>query len=77
MNFDETSKSYLISSLPSHERPRERLLESGPEVLKDAELLAIVLRTGPTGKSTLDLARELLQHFDNSLLLLAQERRPT
>ena len=72
MNFDETSKSYLISSLPSHERPRERLLESGPDVLKDVELLAIVLRTGPTGKSTLDLARELLQHFDNSLLLLAQ-----
>jgi DNA repair protein RadC len=72
MNFEESSKSYLIASLPVHERPRERLLKYGSDRLRDVELLAIILKTGPHGKSTLDLARELLQHFDNSLLRLAQ-----
>lgn len=48
---------------PISERPREKLLQRGASVLSDAELLAIFLRTGVTGKSAVDLARELLQHF--------------
>ena len=42
------------------ERPRERLLASGPGALSDAELLAVVLRTGVRGKSAVDLGRDLL-----------------
>ena len=49
-----------ITDWPSAERPREKLLQRGPESLSDAELLAIFLRTGVRGKSAVDLARDLL-----------------
>ncbi len=52
-----------IKDWPESERPRERLLTNGPQSLSDAELLAIFLRTGISGASALDLARELLQRF--------------
>jgi DNA repair protein RadC len=52
-----------ITDWPAEERPRERLLAQGPHALSDAELLAIFLRTGMSGKSAVDLARELLQSF--------------
>ena len=52
-----------ITDWPEGERPRERLLQRGAAALSDAELLAIFLRTGVTGKSAVDLARELLQYF--------------
>jgi len=61
-----------ITDWPEHERPRERLLKLGPEALSDAELLAIFLRVGIKGKSAVDLARELLQHFGNDLTRLAE-----
>jgi DNA repair protein RadC len=44
-------------------RPREKLLARGPGALGDAELLALLLRTGLAGKSVLQLAQELLEHF--------------
>ena len=43
------------------ERPRERLLEHGAETLSDAELLAIVLRSGIAGENVVDMARNLLE----------------
>lgn len=46
---------------PEQERPRERLLALGSSQLTDAELLAIVLRTGHLGRSALDVARALIQ----------------
>ncbi len=52
-----------IRDWPADERPREKLLERGEAALTDAELLAIFLRTGVTGKSAVDLARELLDRF--------------
>jgi len=54
-----------ISDWPEGERPREKLLVRGSTSLSDAELLAIFLRTGVTGKSAVDLARELLTRFGN------------
>jgi len=42
------------------ERPRERLLEHGPGVLSDAELIAIVLRAGMPGENAIDMSRALL-----------------
>lgn len=59
-----------ITDWPEHERPRERLLQHGAEALTDAELLAIFLRVGVRGKSAVDLARDLLQHFGNDLTRL-------
>ncbi len=53
------------------ERPRERLLAFGPSALTDAELLAVVLRTGVAGRGALDLARDLLGCFGGISPLLA------
>jgi DNA repair protein RadC len=52
-----------IPDWPEGERPREKLLSRGAAALSDAELLAIFLRTGVTGKSAVDLARELVTRF--------------
>ena len=52
-----------IADWPQNERPRERLLAQGAASLSDAELLAILLRTGSRGRSALDLARLLLARF--------------
>jgi len=52
-----------ITDWPAAERPREKLIELGAEALSDAELLAIFLRVGVTGKSAVDLARDLLNQF--------------
>ena len=52
-----------IRDWPASERPREKLIEHGAEALSDAELLAIFLRVGVTGKSAVDLARDLLNQF--------------
>jgi DNA repair protein RadC len=58
---------------PESERPRERLLAHGPAYLSNAELLAIVLRTGAAGKTVLSLAENLLAAFGG----LAGLRRAT
>ncbi len=52
-----------ITDWPESERPREKLIQLGAEALSDAELLAIFLRVGVTGKSAVDLARDLLNQF--------------
>lgn len=52
-----------IKQWPEHERPRERLLQQGPQSLSDAELLAIFLRSGSQQHSAVELARLLIQHF--------------
>jgi len=49
-----------ITQWPEEERPRGKLLSRGAQALTDAELLAIFLRTGVSGKSAVDLARDLL-----------------
>jgi len=46
----------LLREMPPAERPRERLLRLGPEALSDAELVAILLRSGTPGRSALDVA---------------------
>lgn len=60
-----------ISDWPPGERPRERLLMLGAAALSDAELLAVVLRTGIRGKSAVDLGRELLERFHGVAGILA------
>ncbi len=50
----------LIREIPADERPRERLLAHGPAALGDAELVAVLLRTGRPGASALEVARETL-----------------
>jgi DNA repair protein RadC len=52
-----------ITDWPEDDRPREKLLIRGAASLSDSELLAIFLRTGISGKSAVDLARELIARF--------------
>lgn len=51
-----------MTDLPADQRPRERLIHHGAESLTDAELLAIILRTGDGKISALDLAHHVLKH---------------
>ena len=60
-----------ISDWPESERPRERLLGRGAASLSDAELVAVLLRTGIPGKSAVDLAREMIGAFGGVAGLLA------
>lgn len=54
----------MIRDLPDGERPRERLRDAGASSLANAELLAILLRTGTAAESVLDLAARMLARFD-------------
>ncbi|HXH03878.1 MAG TPA: DNA repair protein RadC [Candidatus Competibacteraceae bacterium] len=63
-----------IRHWPDQERPREKLLERGAAALSDAELLAILLRTGIPGKNAVELARELLVRHGGLRPLLEAER---
>lgn len=56
------------------ERPRERLLRHGPGVLTDAEILAVMLRTGTPGCNAVELGRRLLTQFGGLRALLSAGR---
>lgn len=64
-----------IRDWPRDERPREKLLGKGAAALSDAELLAILLRTGTRGRSALDLARDVLSSFQSLRKLIAADRQ--
>ncbi len=53
----------MIRDLPSTDRPRERLLQYGAGALSNAELLAILLRTGVAGESVLAMSQRLLSKY--------------
>src|SRR5438094_8371301 len=52
-----------IREMPQDERPREKLLARGADALSNAELIAILLRTGRRGMNVIDVARELLDKY--------------
>src|SRR6185436_7717886 len=60
----------MFKDIPAALRPREKLLAHGPAALADAELVALLLRTGMKGKGVLALAQELLDDFDGVAGLL-------
>lgn len=60
----------LCEILGPDERPRERLLEQGPETLTNAELLAIILGSGTRGQHAIAYARQLIDHFGGIRQLL-------
>jgi len=62
-------KKLTVKDLPFDDRPREKLLLRGAQNLSDAELIAILLRTGKKGKSVLEIAREIINSEGNLALL--------
>lgn len=64
-----TLNSLSIRDFPQDERPRERMINDGPESLSNHELLAILLRTGTKNESVIHLANKLLKQFDGLRML--------
>jgi len=58
-----------IKDLPSQNRPRERFLKLGPGALSDAELFAILLRTGSKGENVIDMSNRLIAEYGLDKLL--------
>lgn len=54
-----------VKDLPPDDRPREKLVLRGSQSLSDAELLAILLRTGTKGKSVIQIAYDLVARYGN------------
>jgi DNA repair protein RadC len=61
--------SFKIRDYPEEERPRERLVNEGPDKLSNQELFAILLRTGTKKESVLELSQKLLKHFEGIRML--------
>ncbi len=62
----------MIRNLADDDKPREKALKQGISVLSDAELLAILLRTGVTGKNVIEVSRDILAKYDHNLARLAR-----
>jgi DNA repair protein RadC len=63
-----------IRDWPKNERPREKLIERGAQVLSEAELLAVLLGSGVRGRSAVELSRHLLMEFGSLRALCSSER---
>lgn len=63
MNVNPPPPTTAVREMPEQERPRERLENVGPEALRDAELLAVLFRTGTREEGAVALAERLLRHF--------------
>ena len=60
MNEVKHANPHSMKSIPQDERPYEKCLARGAESMTDAELLAVILRTGSKGESALELSRKVL-----------------
>ncbi|HNR37167.1 MAG TPA: hypothetical protein PKO36_18475, partial [Candidatus Hydrogenedentes bacterium] len=54
-----------VREMPEEDRPRERLERLGPEALRDAELIAVLFRTGTREMGAVALADAVMRHFGN------------
>lgn len=71
-DWTRRQQAQSIAASPVHDRPRERLLAQGVERLRDAELLAILIRSGRRGESAMQAGEKLANHFDQRLERLPQ-----
>lgn len=68
---DDYTKKYTIKELPISERPREKLYNNGAETLSNAELLAVIIRTGHRDDTALDLANRILSLDETGIAYLS------
>lgn len=61
-----------IKNWAAEDRPREKMLEKGREALTDAELIAILIGSGNSEESAVDLSRRILKDVDDNLINLSQ-----
>ncbi len=57
-----------LKELPLHQRPREKLIKYGPDVLKTPELLAIILNTGYRGETVLELSHRIIKEYGSKAI---------
>lgn len=69
--------NYTISKIPKEERPREKLLKHGANMLTNSELLAIILGVGSKKDSAITLAQKILSSNDKGLLNIAEANADT
>jgi DNA repair protein RadC len=67
------SKNIPIKEWAIDDRPREKAQLKGFDAVSDAELLAILMGNGTNNKSALDIAKELLQFYNNNINLLSKD----
>ncbi len=60
-----------IKEWAADDQPREKMMAKGKSALSNAELLAILLRTGDIGTSAVELSRSILDSVDNDLIALS------
>jgi DNA repair protein RadC len=70
--MEEKNVTFSIKNWKEDDRPREKLLTKGKDVLSDAELIAIILGSGSRRESALDLAKRILSSVENNLSTLAK-----
>lgn len=74
-NIPGTQKNKLnINEWAEEDRPREKLLRLGATALSDAELLAILIGSGSTRESAVDLTRRILSDCNNNLNMLGKKQ---
>lgn len=71
---NKKNEDHWIKNWPEEEKPRELLLQKGPDHISDAGLIAIVLRTGTKGKDAVALGRELINKFGGLRGLLSAKK---
>lgn len=64
------NRHLTVKELPDSEKPYEKCLKHGAEALSDAELLAVIIRTGTAGRKSIDVAQEILKRNEKNLLNL-------
>ncbi|NLX61554.1 MAG: DNA repair protein RadC [Tissierellia bacterium] len=69
---NNSNKSYTIKDLPMEERPREKLVKYGVGALSNAELIAIIIRTGYKEDTAIDLANRLISMDNSGIRFLSQ-----
>lgn len=74
LSYDNTGTRLSIPEWSAEDRPREKYAARGPSALSNAELIAILLRTGSATESAVDMAKRLLASCDNRLNVLADRK---
>ena len=72
---ENSNRKISMKDLPCDERPYEKCFQRGAEILTDAELISVIIKTGTESASSLDIARQILRMPDGSLNILALQHR--
>ncbi|MCK4395470.1 DNA repair protein RadC [candidate division WOR-3 bacterium] len=72
--LNKENQDHWIKNWPEDERPRELLLQKGPDHVSDAGLIAVLIRSGTKGKSAVALGRQLIKEFGGLRGLLSAKK---